>query len=90
MSLMVFRHNNFIFLPLPEQRRIAEVLDPSGGTAGQAPRLPLAQLDTLTQSIFLNMFGDPIENPRRFKVKPLIEIVDPARPISYGIPDAWA
>jgi type I restriction enzyme, S subunit len=49
--------------PLPEQRRIAEVLDRV--EALQATRrAALAQLDTLTQSIFLDMFGDPVSNPR--------------------------
>ena len=29
-------------------------------------RAALAQLDTLTQSLFLDMFGDPVSNPRRW------------------------
>jgi type I restriction enzyme, S subunit len=48
-------------------------------------RTTLAQLDTLTQSIFLDLFGDPIKNPHAFPVKPMIDLVDPERPISYGI-----
>ena len=49
--------------PLPEQRRIADVLDRA--EALRAKRLAaLALLDTLTQSIFLNMFGDPVSNPK--------------------------
>ena len=44
--------------PLTEQRRIAQILDK--GEALQAKRrTALAQLDTLTQAIFLDMFGDP-------------------------------
>jgi type I restriction enzyme S subunit len=43
--------------PLPEQRRLAEILDKAD--ALRAKRFEaLAQLDTLTQSIFLDMFGD--------------------------------
>ena len=46
-------------LPLPEQRRIADVLDRAD--ALRAKRLAaLALLDTLTQSIFLDMFGDSV------------------------------
>jgi hypothetical protein len=30
-------------------------------------------------------FGDPIENPRGFRVEPLEDLIQPARPISYGI-----
>jgi type I restriction enzyme S subunit len=74
-----------IYLPsVEEQRRIAAILD-AAEALREKRRQSLAKLDTFTQSIFLDLFGDPIENPRRFKVKPLIEIVDPARPISYGI-----
>jgi type I restriction enzyme S subunit len=48
---------------LPEQRRIAEVLDRAEALRAKR-RAALAQLDTLTQSIFLDLFGDPITNPK--------------------------
>ncbi|MBA4158829.1 MAG: restriction endonuclease subunit S [Gemmatimonadetes bacterium] len=48
---------------LPEQRRIAEVLDRAEGLRGKR-RAALAQLDELTQAIFLDMFGDPVMNPK--------------------------
>ena len=51
--------------PLTEQRRIAEVLDRAEALRTQR-RAALAQLGTLTQSIFLNMFGDPIANTRQW------------------------
>jgi type I restriction enzyme S subunit len=44
--------------PLPEQRRIADVLDRAAALRAKR-RVALAQLDTLTQSIFLDLFGDP-------------------------------
>jgi hypothetical protein len=31
------------------------------------------------------MFGGPMGNPRRFPTRRLIDLVGPARPISYGI-----
>jgi len=49
--------------PLPEQRRIAEVLDRAAALRTKR-RAALAQLDTLTQAIFLDMFGDPATNPK--------------------------
>lgn len=49
--------------PLPEQRRIAAILD-QAETLRTQRRAALAQLDSLTQSIFLDMFGDPASNPR--------------------------
>jgi type I restriction enzyme S subunit len=49
--------------PLAEQRRIAEVLDRAEALRAKR-RAALAQLDSLTQSIFLNLFGDPATNPK--------------------------
>lgn len=43
--------------PLPEQRRIAAILDKADALRSKR-RAALAQLDTLSQSIFLDMFGD--------------------------------
>lgn len=58
--------------PLPEQRRIAEILDKADALRAKR-RAALAQLDTLTQSIFLDMFGDPATNPKGWPYKPLGE-----------------
>jgi type I restriction enzyme S subunit len=49
--------------PLPEQRRIAEVLDRAEALRAKR-RAALAQLDSLTQAIFLELFGDPMMNPK--------------------------
>jgi type I restriction enzyme S subunit len=56
--------------PLPEQRRIAEILDKADALRAKR-RAALAQLDTLTQSIFLDMFGDPATNPKGWPTKRL-------------------
>lgn len=45
----------------------------------------LKDYDTLAQSIFYEMFGDPVENEKGWEVKELIEIVIPECKISYGI-----
>jgi len=56
--------------PVTEQRRIAEILDKADALRAKR-RAALAQLDTLTQSIFLDMFGDPILNTRGWQRKKL-------------------
>lgn len=48
--------------PLPEQRRIAAILDLADALRAKR-RAAIAQLDTLAQSMFLDMFGDPASNP---------------------------
>ena len=48
--------------PLPEQKRIARILDAADALRAKR-REALAQLDTLLQSTFLDMFGDPGTNP---------------------------
>jgi type I restriction enzyme S subunit len=65
---------NAIRIPLPpvsEQRRIAEILDKADALRARR-RAALAQLDTLTQSIFLDMFGDPATNPKRWPRRSLL------------------
>ena len=65
-------------LPLPpllEQRRIAEVLD--GAEALRAKRRAiLAQLDSLTQSIFLDLFGDQTTILKKWTIKKLGELLE--------------
>ena len=48
--------------PLAEQKRIAGILDEADALRAKR-REGLAQLDTLLQSTFLDMFGDPVTNP---------------------------
>jgi type I restriction enzyme S subunit len=61
--------------PLPEQRRIAEILDKADALRAKR-RAALAQLDTLTQSIFLDMFGDPATNPKGWPVVSIADICE--------------
>lgn len=60
--------------PLPEQKRIAEILDRAEALRSQR-RAALALLDELTQSIFLDMFGDPVTNPMGWSFEPIGELL---------------
>ena len=53
--------------PLAEQKRITGILDAADSLRAKR-REALAQLDTLLQSTFLDMFGDPVTNPMGWKV----------------------
>lgn len=60
--------------PLAEQERIAGILDAADALRAKR-REALAQLDTLIQSTFLDMFGDPVTNPMGWEVKPLKKLL---------------
>jgi len=65
-----------ILLPtLEEQRRIAAILD-QAETLRTQRRTALALLDSLTQSLFLDMFGDPAINQKGWEVKTIEELCE--------------
>ncbi len=66
--------------PLAEQRRIAEVLDRAEALRAKR-RAALDQLDALTQSLFLDLFGDPATNPKGW---PLVQLGDQTTKIGSG------
>lgn len=60
--------------PLPEQKRIAAILDAADALRTQR-RQSIAELDLLLQSTFLEMFGDPVDNPKGWKNQTLNDIL---------------
>jgi len=62
--------------PLPEQCRIAQILDKAEALRAKR-RAALAKLDTLAQSIFLEMFGDPESHGWQFST--IEHVADPAK-----------
>ena len=60
--------------PLAEQKRIARILDAADALRAKR-REALAQLDTLLQSTFLDMFGDPVTNPMGWEREPVGEVI---------------
>lgn len=61
--------------PLDEQKRIAAILD-KADQLRQKRRQAIALLDSLTQSVFLEMFGDPVSNPKGWKTAPLGDVAN--------------
>jgi len=58
--------------PLPEQKRIAAILDKAD--AIRRKRQQAIQLaDQLLRAVFLEMFGDPVTNPKGWEVKTIAE-----------------
>ena len=77
------------FPSLNEQRRVASVLDKADELRAKR-RATLAELDTLTQSIFLEMFGDPTANANRFPVHALESLLrQPLQNGAYYPKDAY-
>ncbi|MBP6119308.1 MAG: restriction endonuclease subunit S [Giesbergeria sp.] len=68
-----FSELNIPVPPLEEQRRIAAILD-QAETLRTQRRTALALLDRLTQSLFLDLFGDPATNPKNWPVKKLKDL----------------
>ncbi len=59
--------------PLPEQKRIAAILDKAD--AMRRKRQQAIQLaDDFLRAVFLDMFGDPVTNPKGWNIRPIKEM----------------
>lgn len=61
--------------PLDIQKKIAAVLDKADELRRKRQEA-LDKLDQLAQSVFLDMFGDPVTNPKGWEVKPIGQVTD--------------
>lgn len=61
--------------PLPEQRRIAAILDQADAIRRKR-REALGLVEKLAASAFLEMFGDPVRNPKGWPVRKLADFAD--------------
>ena len=59
--------------PLAEQRRIASILD-QADVLRQKRQQAIEKLDQLLQATFIDMFGDPVSNPKGWEAKPIDNI----------------
>ncbi len=73
--------------PLPEQKRIAAILDKTD--AIRRKRQQAIQLaDDFLRAVFLDMFGDPVTNPKGWETFTLADVVRKDSIITYGIVQA--
>jgi type I restriction enzyme S subunit len=61
--------------PLPEQKRIAAILD-KADTIRRKRQEAIRLTEELLRSAFLEMFGDPVTNPKGWEVRKLGEVLD--------------
>jgi type I restriction enzyme S subunit len=73
--------------PVEEQRRIAAILDAADALRANR-RQAIAKLDTLTQAIFIEMFGDPAQNSMGWPTAELADVVCGGTTVTYGIVQA--
>ena len=69
--------------PLPEQERIVSELDLISGVIDKKKQ-QLKELDSLAQSIFYEMFGNPVENDKGWETAKVIDVVKLQR--GYDLP----
>lgn len=63
------------FPDLPTQQKIAGILD-KADTLRQYNKQLIEKYDALTQSLFLEMFGDPVRNEKGWKIKTIGDMID--------------
>lgn len=70
VSMKIFWEHEIPLPPLDEQKRIVAILDQADAIR-QKRQQAIALADDFLRSVFLDMFGDPVTNPKGWVVKPL-------------------
>ena len=70
--------------PLAEQKRIAEILDKADALRHKQEKA-ITLCDDFLKALFVDMFGDPVTNPKGWELKKLGEVTHEACPVTYGI-----
>ncbi len=74
-------------LPLAEQRRIADILDKADAIRRKRKE-SIALTEDLLRSTFLEMFGDPVTNPKGWPARPFEDVVRDATSGNPKLPQA--
>lgn len=73
VSMQLFWQHEMPLPPLPEQKRIAAILDKADSI--RRKRQQTIQLaDDFIRAVFLDMFGDPVTNPKGWNLRPVKEM----------------
>jgi len=80
------RFDNFKipYPPLAEQQKIAAILDAANSLRQKDQQL-VESYTALSQSLFLEMFGDPVTNPMGWNIEAFDKLVANDCPLTYGI-----
>jgi type I restriction enzyme S subunit len=82
ITLDVLRDLEIPLPPLAEQKRIAAILDKADAIRRKRQQA-IKLADEFLRSVFLDMFGDPVSNPKGWPCLKLENLV--SKPITYGI-----
>lgn len=70
ISLGIVKDLEIPLPPLPQQQKIANIMD-AADALRQNDKALIAKYDELTQALFLDMFGDPVSNPKGWEMMKL-------------------
>ena len=82
ISQGIIRETQIPLPPLAEQKRIAAILDKADAIRRKRQQA-IKLADDFLRSVFLDMFGDPVSNPKGWPCLKLESLV--SKPITYGI-----
>lgn len=89
VSMQLFWQHEIPLPPLPEQKRIVALLDKAD--AIRRKRQQAIQLaDDFLRSVFLDMFGDPVTNPKGWNVNYLRDLGSFKNGLNYGREESGA
>jgi type I restriction enzyme S subunit len=74
LNVKVVRQFPINLPPIEQQKKIAAILD-AADTYRQKTKALITKYDELTQSLFLDMFGDTVSNPKGWKTKTIEQLV---------------
>ncbi len=84
VSMKVFWEHEIPLPPLPEQKRIAAILD-KADQLRQKRQQAIGLADEFLRSVFLEMFGDPVTNPKGWETTAISNLINQSRGVTYGI-----